>query len=205
MPNSYASRPSDPLQPETSTLSMLISIRIPALFNALAMHVLTMCTSAAVGRELAETRAKVCMLGLGSLQKSWPVGGWVYQLWASIMDRLQRKLQHENYHLPSQDGQNKRSYARGEAAGHEERTRETVALRAHGTVLTSDRQVHPESWQHIHQPSTFTHSPWSSMPFSNVTNLVPDIFTSVDTDTRAGFEQSDFFNLLDFPMWTNLG
>ncbi|KAH8883019.1 hypothetical protein GQ53DRAFT_753151 [Thozetella sp. PMI_491] len=45
-----------------------------------------------VGSELAETRAHICMLGLGVLQESWPVGGWVYRLFASITGRLREKL-----------------------------------------------------------------------------------------------------------------
>ncbi|KAJ5379915.1 transcriptional regulator family: Fungal Specific TF [Penicillium cataractarum] len=53
---------------------------IPALFNSLAIHVFMICTSRAIGRELAENRARTCMLGLTSLQESWPVSGWILRL-----------------------------------------------------------------------------------------------------------------------------
>ncbi|KAI3113376.1 transcriptional regulator family: Fungal Specific TF [Penicillium roqueforti] len=61
---------------------------IPALFNSLAIHVFTICTSRAIGRELAENRARTCMLGLTSLQESWPVSGWILRLFVYIMERL---------------------------------------------------------------------------------------------------------------------
>ncbi|KAH8700747.1 fungal-specific transcription factor domain-containing protein [Talaromyces proteolyticus] len=65
---------------------------IPALFNALAMHVFSICMSGAIGRELAENRARTCMLGLRCLQESWPVSGWILKLWVDIMERLKAKL-----------------------------------------------------------------------------------------------------------------
>ena len=67
------------LKPET---------RIPALFNSLAIHVFTICTSRAIERQLAENRARTCMLGLMSLQESWPVSGWILRLFVYIMERL---------------------------------------------------------------------------------------------------------------------
>jgi hypothetical protein len=72
----------------------LISIdRITALFNALAVHVYMICTSYTIDQGLAEIRARVCMMGLASMQESWPVGGWVLKLFDSIMERLKQPLQ----------------------------------------------------------------------------------------------------------------
>lgn len=70
----------------------LTQFRIPSLFNSLSMHVYTLCTSGPVGRELAENRARICMLGLACLQESWPVSGWILKLFVDIIDRLRRKL-----------------------------------------------------------------------------------------------------------------
>ncbi|CAG8251552.1 unnamed protein product [Penicillium salamii] len=64
---------------------------IPALFNSLAMHVFTICTSHAIERQLAENRARTCMLGLMSLQESWPVSGWILRLFVYIMERLKTR------------------------------------------------------------------------------------------------------------------
>lgn len=65
---------------------------IPALFNSLSMHVFSLCTSGSVGRELAENRARTCMLGLNCLQESWPVSGWILKLFVDIIERLRRML-----------------------------------------------------------------------------------------------------------------
>ncbi|KAL7892224.1 fungal-specific transcription factor domain-containing protein [Trichoderma sp. SZMC 28014] len=65
---------------------------IPALFNSLSMHVFSLCTSNSVGRELAENRARTCMLGLNCLQESWPVSGWILKLFVDIIERLRRML-----------------------------------------------------------------------------------------------------------------
>lgn len=69
---------------------------IPALFNSLSMHVFSLCTSGAIGRELAENRARTCMLGLTCLQESWPVSGWILKLFVDIIERLRRKLTNRN-------------------------------------------------------------------------------------------------------------
>ena len=59
------------------------------------MHLLIAWTSSKVGRGLANARADVCMLGLVTLQESWPASGWIHRLFASIRERLNRKLSHE--------------------------------------------------------------------------------------------------------------
>lgn len=65
---------------------------IPALFNSLSMHVFSLCACGSVGRELAESRARTCMLGLNCLQESWPVSGWILKLFVDIIERLRRML-----------------------------------------------------------------------------------------------------------------
>lgn len=67
------------------------SISIPALHNALAMHLLTICTSNSMERELAENHVRVCMLGLNLLQQSWPVVGWVLLMFKTFIHKLQEK------------------------------------------------------------------------------------------------------------------
>jgi hypothetical protein len=39
-------------------------------------------------RKLAENSSRQCMLGLSELSKSWPVGGWILQLFVHLMERL---------------------------------------------------------------------------------------------------------------------
>ncbi|KAH6605267.1 hypothetical protein Trco_006974, partial [Trichoderma cornu-damae] len=73
-----------------------IHTRIPALFNSLSMHVFSLCTSGIIGRELAENRARTCMLGLTCLQDSWPVSGWILKLFVDIIERLRKTLTNRN-------------------------------------------------------------------------------------------------------------
>ncbi|KAF5643544.1 cutinase transcription factor 1 beta [Fusarium tjaetaba] len=73
---------------------------IPALFNALAMHLLSLCESRElenfqVRKGLGEARSDICMLGLEVLQESWPVGRWVYRLFAMIRSRMRDYAQPE--------------------------------------------------------------------------------------------------------------
>lgn len=79
----------------------LMDYRVPALFNALAMHVYAICTSPPIGRELSENRAHMCMLGLAALQDSWPLSAWVFHLFKSIMDKLKNRVQEPlSEHVP---------------------------------------------------------------------------------------------------------
>lgn len=164
------------------------------------MHVLANCTSDAVGRELAETRAKICMLGLGALQKSWPVGGWVYQLWSSVMDRLQRKLRYESHRMSSSADSASHSCSReGEA--------ETInQLRAHGTPKSNRRFVGHDSptelegWQQDIGTGVLSNPLQHNMSYSDTMPDMADIFAFTDGTTRNIFDQSDFFTLLDFPL-----
>lgn len=42
----------------------------------------------ALARRLAERRAESCMLGLSELEKFWPVGGWILQVFVHVMRKL---------------------------------------------------------------------------------------------------------------------
>lgn len=61
---------------------------IPALFAALAIHALVIRRNIPIHRQLAENRARQCMLALGELSKSWPVGGWILRLFVSLFIKL---------------------------------------------------------------------------------------------------------------------
>ena len=52
------------------------------------MHVFVMCTSRSNPRAVSEARAKMCMMGLTSMQAAWPTGGWVLKLFEHILARL---------------------------------------------------------------------------------------------------------------------
>ncbi|KAF7455256.1 Cutinase transcription factor 1 alpha [Pyrenophora tritici-repentis] len=60
---------------------------ITNLFNTLCIHVVNFRRSVGIHRTLAEHRAKVCLLGLQELQKTWEVTNWVLQLFFQYLDR----------------------------------------------------------------------------------------------------------------------
>lgn len=60
---------------------------ITNLFNTLCIHVANLRRSNGVNRTLAEHRAKLCLLGLQELQKTWEVTNWVLQLFFQYLDR----------------------------------------------------------------------------------------------------------------------
>lgn len=69
---------------------------IPALFNALAMHLFVMCTSTSTERELAENRARTSMLSFDALQQCWPAASWVYLMFKTVLDKLETKFKAES-------------------------------------------------------------------------------------------------------------
>jgi hypothetical protein len=60
---------------------------ITNLFNTLCVHVVHLKRSSGVNRTIAEHRAKLCLLGLQELQRTWDVTNWVLQLFFQYLDR----------------------------------------------------------------------------------------------------------------------
>lgn len=60
---------------------------ITNLFNTLCIHATHLRRSTGVNRTLAEHRAKLCLMGLQELQKTWEVTNWVLQLFFRYLDR----------------------------------------------------------------------------------------------------------------------
>ncbi|EQB51989.1 hypothetical protein CGLO_08415 [Colletotrichum gloeosporioides Cg-14] len=60
---------------------------ITNLFNTLCIHTVNLRTSRGTGRAILEHRAKLCLLGLQELQKTWEVRNWVLQLFFKYLDR----------------------------------------------------------------------------------------------------------------------
>ncbi|KAK1512159.1 cutinase transcription factor 1 alpha [Colletotrichum tamarilloi] len=60
---------------------------ITNLFNTLCIHTVHLRSSNGAGRAIVEHRAKVCLLGLQELQKTWEVRMWVLQLFFQYLDR----------------------------------------------------------------------------------------------------------------------
>lgn len=60
---------------------------ITNLFNTLCLHVAHLRRSQGVNRTLAEHRAKLCLMGLQELQKTWEVTNWALELFFRYLDR----------------------------------------------------------------------------------------------------------------------
>ncbi|KAK1633781.1 cutinase transcription factor 1 alpha [Colletotrichum phormii] len=60
---------------------------ITNLFNTLCIHTVHLRSSNGAVRSITENRAKMCLLGLQELQKTWEVRMWVLQLFFQYLDR----------------------------------------------------------------------------------------------------------------------
>ncbi|KAL4947585.1 fungal-specific transcription factor domain-containing protein [Aspergillus filifer] len=61
---------------------------VPAIFAALSIHALVIRSSDLIQKQLAENRARQCILGMSELAKGWPVAGWILRLFINLMKRL---------------------------------------------------------------------------------------------------------------------
>lgn len=60
---------------------------ITNLFNTLCVHTVHLRRSEGTAKTVAEHRAKLCLLGLKELQKTWEVNNWILQLFFNYLDR----------------------------------------------------------------------------------------------------------------------
>ena len=75
------------LAPEGDMSSRLIDqISITHTFSALCIHTIHFGRVTGTARKLAEHRAKLCLLGLKELQKSWDLENWVLDLFFRCLD-----------------------------------------------------------------------------------------------------------------------
>ncbi|KAK5048512.1 hypothetical protein LTR84_005602 [Exophiala bonariae] len=61
---------------------------IPTLFGALSIHSLVIRCRQPVSSQLAENRARLCMLALSELSKLWPAAGWILRVFDKVLRRL---------------------------------------------------------------------------------------------------------------------
>lgn len=76
-----------------ATFSSAYLSRITHTFSALCIHTIHFGRVTGTARKLAEHRAKLCLLGLKELQKSWDLENWVLDLFFRCLDdRTARNL-----------------------------------------------------------------------------------------------------------------
>lgn len=81
------------MDPIICTSSPLINVtpisdtpRITHVFSTLCIHTINCCRTTSTTRKLAEHRARLCLLGLQELQKSWDLENWVLDLFFRCLD-----------------------------------------------------------------------------------------------------------------------
>lgn len=74
---------------------------ITNLFNTLCIHTVHLRRSEGTARTVAEHRAKLCLLGLQELQKTWEVTNWLLQLFFQYLDHstAARLVNQQDAHL----------------------------------------------------------------------------------------------------------
>lgn len=176
------------------------------------MHVYSICTSGTIGRELAENRARTCMLGLSSLQISWPVSGWILKLFLDIMERLKNKLSKTSILDPIRLSQSSRiseatqterlgqfrSFPRSYNSSGPLTPNQSVGGRTNaselGSVLSSDTTVSEDGANYL-------------LPLSEQASLdyefLPDMFVLDQSLQDSQMGQGNFFDLLRVPDWDN--
>ncbi|KAF7563928.1 hypothetical protein G7046_g205 [Stylonectria norvegica] len=178
----------------TSSAGRLCQIHtIPAIFNALAIHLLVLCTSSKIRHELAENRWRICMLGLSVMQESWPVGGWVYRFFATIMDRLKAKSS-TNRRDTAQTGHEilKGQGACGDSASTHELTwpmGENAGLTPYRVQENGDKDAIGEDQRRYMTRDGLERS------------FTPDLFLFADSTDTLPLDQSNFFDMLDGLSW----
>ncbi|OAP59574.1 hypothetical protein AYL99_06872 [Fonsecaea erecta] len=182
---------------------------ITALFNALAVHVYSICTSQAANHDLAEMRAKVCMLGLASMQESWPVGGWVLKLFDRIMQRLKAPAGHDNQPIKDNEQSRHRSKSEKRAEGRlvpspgissDSGERFGSIIGSGVEEVSSPDQANQEKASSEATQVAFgaatTPQPTPEMALDFSTSL----FSFDDAMAHPAFDQEKFFQWLDLPV-----
>lgn len=82
---SQTSRIIEDLLPEGNLRHSQVHV-ITNLFNALCIHSIHLRRTEGAGVAIAEHRAKMCLLGLNELQKTWEMQNWILQLFFQYLD-----------------------------------------------------------------------------------------------------------------------
>lgn len=162
------------------------------------MHIWALCTSSEVGRELAENRCRTCILGLSVMQESWPVGGWVYRLFVSIMSRLKAKSGNS-----SRDEILNRRVAQVPSSRGPYQTPESSWQPEHGAPPLDSYSTNPvysvmdsrDSQSLVRQNNQ--QAWWGAQQEIMASDFIPDLFLLGDTGHDLPLDQQgDFFDLL---------
>ncbi|KAK4936071.1 hypothetical protein LTR10_022973 [Elasticomyces elasticus] len=61
---------------------------VPALFAAMGMQAVDICSGQSILEQLAVVKVRIAMIALRELQSTWPVSGWIFRLFSKIVRRI---------------------------------------------------------------------------------------------------------------------
>lgn len=61
---------------------------VPALFAAMGMQAVDICSGQSILEQLAVVKVRLAMIALRELQSTWPVSGWIFRLFSKIVRRI---------------------------------------------------------------------------------------------------------------------
>lgn len=101
-------------------------------FSTLCIHTINCCRTTGTTRKLAEHRARLCLLGLQELQKSWDLENWVLDLFFRCLDEsTAHSLRSVDVDTPAPEGRGeRRDQGVGDFSGGAERNDTTSAIAA---------------------------------------------------------------------------
>jgi hypothetical protein len=147
---------------------------ITNLFNTLCIHVAHLRRSTGVNRTLAEHRAKLCLMGLQELQKTWEVTNWVLQLFFRYLDRstaARLAMEADDVGFSSAAGQT--TSTRGSTGSTTQQM---------PTAMSIDK-IAPQ----VVQPSILSHNDTSPAPWSwTMDEANQYLFTQIENDFAFG-------------------
>ncbi len=64
---------------------------VPALFSAMGMHAIDICSDDVVREQLGNVKVRLSMIALQELKSTWPVSGWIFLLFTKIVRQVRDK------------------------------------------------------------------------------------------------------------------
>ncbi|PLB46236.1 Zn(II)2Cys6 transcription factor [Aspergillus steynii IBT 23096] len=117
-------------------------------FSALCIHTIHCRRTTGTARKLAEHRARLCLLGLQELQKTWDLENWVLDLFFRCLDDCTaRTLRLTDNVNPTAHSQATKTHENGEGEDHNQQgpciPNNTMTPNTHDPTLAPDLQTSP--------------------------------------------------------------
>lgn len=87
---------------------------VPALFAAMGMHAIDICSGDVVREQLGNVKIRLAMIALRELKTTWPVSGWIFLLFTKIVRQIrdQGDLNIQKQQTSTSEGQSRSDKAK---------------------------------------------------------------------------------------------